>query len=155
MVESIKQAIRERHKYSGGLLFFELRSNTGYACGEPQRMDAFHMFEVPSKLLMRTAYEIKVSRSDFLSEIRKPIKRRFALRVSNRFYFVAPSGIVKIDEVPQECGLIEVGIPGELPGAIREVVPAPFRDTPPPTWGFVTSLARALGKSVDGMEVKP
>ena len=155
MSESMKQAIRDRHRYSGGLLFFELRSNTGYACGEPQRIDAFHMHEVPSKLLMRTAYEIKVSRADFLSEIRKPVKRRFALRVSNRFYFVAPSGLISVEEVPQECGLLEVGIPGERPGAIRETVPAPFRDTPPPTWGFVTSIARALGKSVEETEARP
>ena len=52
--------------------------------------------------------EIKVSRADFLAEIkRKPLKRRAGLRLSNESYFVAPKGIIEIDELPPEAGLLE------------------------------------------------
>ena len=61
-----------------------------------------------SKQFNKTAYEIKVSRSDWLSEMRKPQKRRLALFVSNLFYFIAPRGVIKVEELPVEAGLIEV-----------------------------------------------
>jgi hypothetical protein len=56
----------------------------------------------------RVAMEVKVSRSDFLSEIRKPAKRANALDVSHEFYFVTPYALVRPDEVPDECGLMFV-----------------------------------------------
>ena len=85
--------IQRRHTSYGkpaGILIFELATGTGYAAGEPNRLDAFFMAETISKGLLRVAYEIKTSRSDFLREIREPRKRRAALRVSNQFYFVTP-----------------------------------------------------------------
>ncbi len=147
----MKDAIRKHHTqfdytkkaYSVcGILLFEMRSNTGYSIGEPQRIDAYHMEEIPTKMLRKTAYEIKVSRSDFLSEIRNPIKRRYALRVSNLFYFVTPPGVAKVDEIPQECGLVEVS-----GGEWKVVVPAPWREAMPPTWPLIVSIARAIGKA--------
>lgn len=49
-----------------------------------------------------TGYEIKVSRSDFLSDE----KWRGYLDLCNRFYFVAPPGVIQPDELPTEAGLI-------------------------------------------------
>lgn len=48
-------------------------------------------------------YEIKVSRSDFLRDDKWP---RY-LDVVNCFYFVTPPGLLKPEEVPGNCGLLE------------------------------------------------
>lgn len=49
-----------------------------------------------------TAYEIKVSRQDFLRDD----KWREALPLCNEFYWVAPKGIIDPAEVAPECGLM-------------------------------------------------
>jgi len=49
-------------------------------------------------------YEIKVSRSDFLGDN----KWHGYLPLCNEFYFVAPSGVIKPGELPEEAGLLLV-----------------------------------------------
>jgi hypothetical protein len=145
---SPEEAIKRRHSdWKGnpeGILIFELATGTGYAHGEPNRIDAFHMACEPSKALKRTAYEIKASRSDFQREIKDPRKRRAALRVSNQFYFVTPPGLVTPPEIPLECGLLEIGEDGHVP--LVEKVAAPFRDSMPASWHFFAAFARRLQK---------
>ncbi len=51
-----------------------------------------------------TAYEIKVSRQDFL----KDDKWRMALDWCNEFYWVAPEAIIDKAEIAAECGLLTV-----------------------------------------------
>ena len=84
------------------------------------------------------AIEVKVSRTDFRRELREPAKRAAALRLSERFYFATPSGLVKASELPSEAVFIEVRPDGK---AVISV-PAPRRECPPPDWRFVASLAR-------------
>ncbi len=50
-------------------------------------------------------YEIKVSRADFLSDIRSE-KWRGYLPHSHRFYFATPKGLIDKKEIPREAGLI-------------------------------------------------
>lgn len=56
----------------------------------------------------RIAFEVKASRGDFLSEMRKPEKRARALELSHQFFFVTPRELVRKEEVPEECGLMWV-----------------------------------------------
>lgn len=53
-----------------------------------------------------------------------PDKRAAALACSNEFYFVAPKDLIQPEEVPAECGLIEV----DDRGRTRQKVKAPWRD---------------------------
>ena len=53
---------------------------------------------------LTTAYEVKVARSDFLGDT----KWRDYLPLCNEFYFVAPKGLIQIDELSPEAGLREV-----------------------------------------------
>lgn len=55
-----------------------------------------------------TAYEIKVSRADFLAEIREPYKRRGAQIHSQQFFIVTPPGIAHPKDMPDDIGLIEI-----------------------------------------------
>lgn len=53
----------------------------------------------------RIALEIKVSRSDFLSETDE--KRAPWRRFADKFAYVAPAGMIKPSELPEGCGLME------------------------------------------------
>src|SRR5687767_6560569 len=140
----ILAALELRHDVREWAFFRDLRVGTGYGQEAEPRIDAWVINLHPSQNLTRISYEIKCSRSDFLAELRQPRKRRHALRLSNQFYFAAPRGLIKAEELPPEAGLIEVeGRRRErtaddvlndpsFDGQARIVVRAQWRDTIPP-----------------------
>jgi hypothetical protein len=157
-------AILERalHAAASEWLFFrELRVGTNHRNAGGQRLDAFALNALPHTAMKRVCYEVKISRADFLTELKHPLKRRIGMRYSNEFYFVTPAGMVTAAEIPPECGLIEAGcaMPGEWRALIgrqagffsydperREycmiTIPAPWRDTPGPTWQLAAAMLR-------------
>ena len=143
------------------LFFRELRVGTGRRNGGAQRLDAFALNTLPHTAMKRVCYEVKTSRSDFLCELKHPLKRRIGLRYSNEFYFVAPATLVNTAEIPADCGLVEAGYAtvAEWRQLINRhagffnydpnrraycmiTVPAPWRDTPGPTWQLVAAMLR-------------
>ncbi len=88
IAETIVALLRAKH--STEIFVEELRAGSGYGGDSESRMDAWAMHPYPSKQNCRVAYEVKVSRSDFLRDIKQPLKHRAALTFSNEFYFVAP-----------------------------------------------------------------
>ncbi|PWK05259.1 MmcB family DNA repair protein [Tumebacillus permanentifrigoris] len=147
--EQIVEALRNRHKPQSTMsaewaVLSELRVSTGINIKKlkqnlQQRIDVWAINCFPSKGFHRIAYEIKVSRADFLHEIKHPEKRQRALELSHQFYFVVPKGLVKPEEIPEECGLMYVD--DKL--RTRIVKEAPIREnTAPPDWGFLASVAR-------------
>lgn len=130
-------------------VFEEFYPGTGTSSMSGSRLDAFVLNCWPSGGYTSIAYEIKVSRQDFLNEIKAPAKRRLALLISNQFYFVTPVGLVQPAEIPVECGLREV-----MPDlSIRHTKSAPQRDRLPATWALMAALARRVTK-VERMETK-
>lgn len=140
-------ALRLLHPVGSWAFFEELRAGTGYrstakGINPEQRFDAWAMSLWPSKNFERVAYEVKVSRADFLRELAAPKKRQQALQLSNYFYFAAPRGLIKPEELPPETGLVEVW-PGE--SVAHVMVKAPYREGPEfPTWQFMASIARRI-----------
>ena len=153
---------RALHASTSEWLFLrELRVGTGRRNSSAQRLDAFALNCFPHLAMKRVCYEVKTSRADYLGELKRPLKRRIGMRYSNEFYFVVPAGMLSIAEVPPECGLIEVGTAtfeewrvlfkrhagffafdparGEY---CMITVPAPWRDTPGPTWELVAAMLR-------------
>jgi hypothetical protein len=138
--------------------FPEMRCGAGWSASANKYIDfwALHCFTGNKRI----AYEIKISRTDFLKEIKKPEKRKMALFYSNQYYFITPKGMLKPAEIPAECGLIEcwwINNQAEIDMRAKwnERVPkfewllaavtaveAPHRDGYPPTWNFVGALAR-------------
>ncbi len=152
----------------------ELRVGTGFRNGAAQRLDAFALNCFAHTSMKRVCYEAKTSRADFLSEMKQPLKRRIGLRYSNEFYFVTPAGLLGASEIPIECGLVEVGLFTQEDrqsvfapaGALihfderhgsycRITVPAPWRETPGPTWQFVAGMLRNQQKRYDDAPMKP
>lgn len=143
----------------------EVRVMTGWndRNGGEQRLDIWAIHPYPSKRTIQITLEIKVSRSDWLNELKKPRKSNYGFLYSNEFYFVAPPGIIKIEELPREAGLILM-YPSDDRAQFRltsdhlsndlanwsnddqwrthiEVKP-PWRESYPPSWRFIASLLR-------------
>jgi hypothetical protein len=151
----------------------ELRVGTGFQGSAAQRLDAFALNCLAHNSMKRVCYEVKTSRADFLCELKQPLKRRIGLRYSNEFYFVTPAGLLKRSEVPIECGLVEAGVftqdrdivlsrsepllhfDAEQGIHCRVTVPAPWRDTPGPTWQFVAGMLRNQQKTLQEYPSKP
>lgn len=135
------QLLYAQHSQDYWQCFDELRIGTGYGKDAEQRIDFWAMASIPSQRFRRIAYEIKLSRADFVREIMNPRKRARALLYSNEFYFCAPVGIIHADEIPPECGLCEVmHEPHGFSLMIRH--PAPWRDTMAPSWQFLAACIR-------------
>src|SRR5215467_12857254 len=101
---------RAMHPSASEWLFLrELRVGTGRHNNGAQRLDAFALNTLPHMAMKRVCYEMKSSRADFLSELKRPLKRRIGMRYSNEFYFVTPADLVSLAEIPLECGLVEAG----------------------------------------------
>ena len=156
----------------------DLSARAGRRSGIPRQcrpsLDAFALNCLPHTSMRRVCYEVKISRADFLSELKQPLKRRIGLRYSNEFYFVTPAGLLNTSEIPIECGLIEVGLfPAKArmlahaqssavvhfepnhENYCRVTVPAPWRETPGPTWHLVAGMLRNQQKAFQDRPHKP
>ena len=156
------------------LFLRELRVGTGSRNSSSQRLDAFALNCLPHLGMKRVCYEVKVSRPDYFHELKHPLKRRIGLRYSNEFYFATPPGLLKPDEIPVECGLMEIGQASRTdrsqmlhqqvrgcyldpicPDYCRVVVPAPWRDTPGPTWQFAAAMLRNQRRQMEERSLPP
>jgi hypothetical protein len=92
------------------------------------RMDAWAMARSWAHPKL-TAYEIKVSRADFL----KDRKWHEYLACCNEFYFVAPKGLIKLDELHEGVGLVEVAANNKC---LRTIQKARYREIDFPSTVF-------------------
>lgn len=116
-------------------LFYEVGDATG---GRSRRWaDAIAMGLWPSRGLALQGFEIKVSRSDWLSEMRNPAKAEAIARFCTYWWIVTPPGIVKDGELPEGWGLYEVQANG-----LRCVKPAPKLEPQPIDMPFLAALLR-------------
>lgn len=73
-----------------------------------------------------SAYEIKVSRQDFLRDEKAHLYKKLC----NVFYFVAPKGLIRPDELDLDTGLIEVSKNCKRLVTVKK---ATYREIEPPT----------------------
>jgi len=136
----IEDALFEKH--AKDMCFRELRFSSGFA--NESRCDFLAMNVAPSTGNTIDAYEIKVSRADFRRDTHK--KQRSARLFSDRFWYIAPVGVIPAEDVPDWAGLMEVEwhchkFAGAKPFLrIKKTIPAPKRDKDAPSWGLVVSM---------------
>ena len=82
-------------------------------------------------------HEVKVNRSDLLSDLRSPTKRAAYLQLSSECWYVIRDSIARVDEIPPECGVLVAG-----EAALEVARPAPKRALQMP-FGVWMALARA------------
>lgn len=93
-----------------GTGFLDVPLGSVYLNNGTQRADVIEVKPSYTRFCV-TVYEIKVSRADFLSDIRTE-KWKGYLPHCHRFYFAVPSGLISKDEVPSGAGLIVRGDKG-------------------------------------------
>ncbi len=138
--DDIKALLNE--KYSDGdkcLIAFEVNEGTGSNSG--RRIDALSMELWPSKNYKIVGFEIKVSRSDWLNEMKQPEKSLAISRFCDEFYLVAPYGVLGIDELPKTWGYIQA-----TSDRIFTKIKAPKREAVAIERPFMASFVRSLTK---------
>lgn len=117
-----------------------VRNQTGFS-RQQRYADALAISLWPSKGIELHGFEIKVSRSDWLSELKQPEKSHEIGRFCHRWWVAAPAGVVKAEEVPQMWGYLEVGEKRSV-----KKVSAPLRTVEQWSATFVASVFRSFGE---------
>lgn len=106
--EDLVKLIRQRYPlkrpngYQAHVVLEQVPDATGYDQGHWIDVAVFDMW--PSEGLLRSAFEIKVSRSDFLRELQHPSKHKWVLESFHHFWFVAPQDVIQLEELPVNVG---------------------------------------------------
>lgn len=121
----------------------EFRGGTGWS--RESRADALGMHLWPSKGLELIGFELKVSRSDWLHEIKDKNKAEPIKQFCDKWYLVVPDlKIVKYaDEMPEGWGLMHVE-----DGKLRVMIEAKKLSPIPPDRLFLASLMRRATKKI-------
>lgn len=103
---SIYSALSRRYAEPEWALFPQVANSTGHV--QRRWADAVAMNLYPSRGLVVIGFEIKVSRSDWIAELRNPEKSAAVQKYCHHWYVVAPKGLIDQGEVPATWGLIEL-----------------------------------------------
>jgi len=97
---AIRNKYSDRQRYA---VMSEVNCGTGFA--GKSWIDGLVISLWPSDGLHRMAFEIKISRADFLSEMKKHAKNEFFREHCHEFWYATAKGVVKSeDEIPEGCG---------------------------------------------------
>lgn len=116
-----------------------VRNKTGHSGASERYADGIVVSLYPSRGVWFAGVEVKVSRSDWMRELKDPDKSVPIQRFCAYWWIAAPPGIVKADELPPTWGLIEVSAEGKC----KRVKPAPLLEPEAPTVAFVASVMRS------------
>lgn len=139
----IQQILRAKYAAPEYAYFAEVANSTGSAS---RRADGLAMGLWHSRGLYLTGFEIKVSRSDWLNELKNPAKADLIAKYCDFWYVVVgDESIVKDGELPANWGLM---IP--MKGNLKIKVQAPKLEALPLSRSFFASLCRrACESSID------
>lgn len=148
----LRERFRAPGNGGGGRYAFitQVRTSCGFSgYNQPviRTIDAVTLSLWPSEGFKLDAYEIKVSRADWMAEVRDPEKSEPARELCDAFWIVAPVGMVKPVELPTGWGLIELYDDGRSRQKVKATRKDPA-DAGPVSRTFVGSLLRAC----DGIE---
>lgn len=136
-------------KEEGWLQFSNLRNRTGYGGGDERYADFAALQTWASRDHAFHVFEVKVSRSDWLRELKDPGKADPMAKYANHWWLaVANDKIVQPGELPTGWGLL---IPEVYRGKLRYKVveAAPARTPEPFSKGLVLSMARHVQSQLE------
>lgn len=97
-----KRYATEHNGYNPCVILEQVPNGTGMLHSRWIDVAVFQMWT--SNGLTRSAFEIKVSRSDFLSELQHPEKHAWCKESFHYFFFVAPKDVIQLEELPDGVG---------------------------------------------------
>lgn len=125
----------------------QVRASTGYS--DPSTADVMVLGSWPSSDSELQGFEVKISRSDWMNEVKNPSKCQPTKRYCDRWWLViADKSFVKEGELPDDWGMMAVS--GEK---LEVVKPAPKLSPEPLTTRFVASLIRSSDKETIPLDV--
>lgn len=133
--------LRRRHAGSEWALLEEVAPKNG---GGTRMADAVAVNMWASRGYAIHGFEIKVSRSDWLRELKQPEKAEAVYSYCDYWWIVAPKNIVKDGELPPTWGLLELRA-----GGLTQLVNAPKLKPKPVTREFFASLMRRATDRLD------
>jgi hypothetical protein len=141
----IRRAIRE-HYGDSAAVFDEVQNGAGTR-REHRSADCVAMGLWPSRGLHLSGIEIKVSRSDWQNELRRPSKAEAIAKYCD-FWWLAfgDAAIVRDGELPENWGLMVMGR-----GHIKVVKRAPKLEPEPLDRGFIAALLRRAAEAQDAV----
>lgn len=103
----VLDALRRRHAGDEWVFLMHLKTATGWQTGRGRELDGWAMNMWPSRGLKTHGFEVKVSRSDWLSELKDPDKADEGFQFCD-FWWVAVGdpAIVQKGELPAGWGLL-------------------------------------------------
>ncbi|WP_065089640.1 hypothetical protein [Acidihalobacter prosperus] len=143
----VKAALRARFCAPEWGIFFEVADGTG--ANQRRWADAVSINLWPSRGLEIHGFEVKVSRSDWIRELKNPEKSEPVQRYCDRWWIVAPEGVIREGELPPTWGQYEV----QKGDALRQVAAAPKLESKPVTREFVAAMLRRAS-GIDENEVR-
>lgn len=115
--------------------FFEEVGDSGSSSGVYADGVAVNMWA--SRGYAITGFEVKISRSDWLRELKRPDKSEPILTKCDYWYLVAPDEVYQADEVPVSWGILSF-----KNGKLRETRKAPKLEPKPVTRAFLAQMFR-------------
>lgn len=101
----IKNLLRKRYTAPQFAFMTNVANSTGFASTYADGV-AFSLW--PSSGFQVEGFEIKVSRQDFLNEMKHPEKASNIITYCDKWWLVAPKGLVHKDELPKAWGFYEI-----------------------------------------------
>ena len=132
--------LRTRYSHPEWALCFEVANATG--TNASRYADAVAMNLYPSRGLALHGFEVKVSKSDFMSEISKPDKSVAVQQYCDYWWLVAPASAVDESLIPKTWGWLRVD--GSKLVSVKQ---APPLDAKPVTRAFMASLVRRANEA--------
>lgn len=130
----VRDLLRKRYPAPEWAFMEEVAPATG---GNTRYADAVAMNLWSSRGHVVCGFEIKVSRGDWLRELKDASKAEPVFRYCDQWWIVAPKGMVRDGELPPTWGLLEV-----TTAQVRQAVVAPKLAPVPLTREFFASLMR-------------
>ncbi len=146
-IETIQQLLRKRYPEREFALLFEVRDAAGFSA--KRSCDAMTIGLWPSRGCEVQGFEVKVSRSDFLRELKQPEKAEAFIPYCDRWWIIAGDQSVVLDssQVPPTWGLMVVA-----KGKLKVVREAPKLQPIPADSLFLAALMK---RACDTMSNSP
>ena len=144
---SILDLLRVRHSKPHGngpewAYLEHVRDSSGFAARRTADALALHLW--PSRGHELHGFEVKVSRGDWRRELAKPDKAEGWCQVVDRWWIVAPRGVVPKDELPATWGLLETKADA-LGVTVQAPLLRPADERMPITRNVLVPMLRAAG----------
>lgn len=105
---NVRALLRLRYDPQEWALVFEVEVHGGRDRGGVRYVDAMALNLWHSRGFELHGFEIKTNRGDWLRELKQPSKADAAFRYCDRWFVISTEGVVKLDEVPEPWGWIEI-----------------------------------------------